>query len=77
MGCGYQIKRLFLDGFTRPGSFGVKDIDRQSGSDTYCGTSFAEGGGASGDGAGDAGSFGGSESSSADGGSDAGGCGGG
>ena len=57
------------------------DIERKSGSDTYCGSSFGDGGsGASGD----AGSFGGSESSSSssdgsggDGGGDGGGCGGG
>ena len=38
------------------------DIDRKSGSDAYCGTSFGDGGGDGGS-TGDAGSFGGSESS--------------
>jgi hypothetical protein len=51
-----------------------RDIDRQSGSDSYCGSSFGDGGGDSG---GDADGFGGSESSGGDGGSDGGGCGGG
>jgi len=69
--------------FDIPGGFSYvpdcRDIDRQSGSDAYCGTSFGDGGG---DGAsGDATSFGGSDSASADGagdgGGDAGGCGGG
>jgi hypothetical protein len=55
------------------------DIDRKSGSDAYCGTSFGEGGSGT---SGDAGGFGGSEasSSSADASSDSsdgGGCGGG
>ena len=55
-----------------------KDIDRQSGSDAYCGTSFGDSGGSvAGDGAGDADGFGGSESSGGEGGSDGGGCGGG
>jgi hypothetical protein len=58
-----------------------KDIDRQSGSDAYCGTSFGDGGDGGGS-SGDAGGFGGSESSGADGSSDGdgggdGGCGGG
>ncbi len=57
--------------FDIPGGFSYlpdcKDIDRQSRSDSYCGTSFGDG---------DGGSFGGSESSADDGGSDAGGCGG-
>lgn len=47
-----------------------RDIDRQSGSDVYCGSSFGESSGA--DPGGDADSFGGSESSGGDG----GGCGG-
>ena len=51
-----------------------RDIDRQSGSDVYCGSSF--GGDSSADASGDADSFGGSESSGG-GGSDSGGCGGG
>ena len=46
-----------------------RDIDRQSGSDTYCGSEFGDGGGAGGD----ADGFGGSESSGGDG----DGCGGG
>ena len=50
-----------------------RDIDRQSGSDTYCGSEFGEGGGAGGDSDG----FGGSESSGGDGGSDGSSCGGG
>lgn len=50
-----------------------RDMDRQSGSDTYCGSSFGDGG----DAGGDADGFGGSESSGGDGGSDGGGCGGG
>ena len=58
------------------------DINRQAGSDAYCGTSFGEGDGGGGGGAsGDADGFGGSEASSSgssgDGGSDSGGCGGG
>ena len=63
--------------FNIPGGYtyvpDCRDIDRQSGSDTYCGTGFGEGGG----GGGDADGFGGSESSGGDGGSDGGGCGGG
>jgi hypothetical protein len=56
-----------------------RDIDRQSGSDAYCGTSFGEGGGSDGA-SGDAANFGGSDSTSS--GGDAGGdsssgCGGG
>jgi hypothetical protein len=70
--------------FDIPGGFSYvpdcRDIDRQSGSDAYCGTSFGEGG-CDGDASGDAASFGGSDSSSAgsgDGGGDSGsGCGGG
>jgi hypothetical protein len=72
--------------FAIPGGFSYvpdcSDIDRKSGSDAYCGTSFgdASGGGGSGCG-GDAGSFGGSDSSGdgggGDGGGDGGGCGGG
>jgi hypothetical protein len=51
-----------------------KDIDRQSGSGTQCGSDFGDSGG----GSGDSGSFGGSESSSSDGGGgDSSGCGGG
>ncbi|PSL84884.1 hypothetical protein C7T35_09890 [Variovorax sp. WS11] len=52
-----------------------KDIDRQAGSDTHCGSSFGD----SSDGSsGDSGSFGGSESGGGDGGGDGGsGCGGG
>ena len=65
--------------FEIPGGFSYvpdcKDIDRQSQSDAYCGTSFGGGGDAGG--AGDADGFGGSESSGGDGGSDGGGCGGG
>ena len=54
-----------------------KDIDRQSNSGTYCGTSFGgDGGGSDGGASGDADGFGGSDNSSGDGGSD-GGCGGG
>jgi hypothetical protein len=67
--------------FAIPGGFSYvpdcKAIDKQAGADTYCGTSFGEGGGGGcgGDGAsGDGFSFGGSDS---DGGSDGGGCGGG
>jgi hypothetical protein len=52
-----------------------RDIDRQSGSDAYCGTSF--GGGDGGSSGGDSDSFGGSDSSGGDGGGDGGGCGGG
>ena len=55
-----------------------RDIQRQAGSDAYCGTSFGEGG--DGCAAGDAGGFGGCESSGGDGGDgggDGGGCGGG
>ena len=59
-----------------PGGFSYvpdcRDIDRQSGSGTHCGTSFGESGG----GSGDADGFGGSESTG-DGGSDGGGDGGG
>ncbi len=54
--------------FDIPGGFtyvpDCKDIDRQSGSSAYCGTSFGDGGGSGGD-AGDATGFGGSESSGA------------
>ena len=54
-----------------------KDIDRQSGSGTYCGTSFGDSGGGSDVGAfGDADGFGGSDANAGDGVSD-GGCGGG
>ena len=58
-----------------------RDINRQSGSDAYCGTSFSDGGGSDGV-AGDADGFGGCESSSSDSGGDSssgdsGGCGGG
>jgi hypothetical protein len=68
--------------FDIPGGFSYvpdcKDIDRQSESGTYCGTSFSNGGGGCGGGAsGDADGFGGCESSGGDGGSDGGGCGGG
>jgi hypothetical protein len=73
--------------FGIPGGFSYvpdcRDIDRQSGSDAYCGTSFGEGGGSGdvGGASGDFASFGGSDSSSAgasDGGGDSGsGCGGG
>ena len=67
--------------FNIPGGFtyvpDCQDIDRQSQSDAYCGTSFGEGGGGGVDSAGDAEGFGGSESSGGDGGSDGGGCGGG
>ena len=70
--------------FGVPGGFqyvpDCQAIDRQSGSDAHCGTSFSDSGG----GAGDAGGFGGSESSGGDGGSSGdggsgcgGGCGGG
>ena len=53
------------------------DINRQAGSDTYCGTSFSDGGGGGGA-TGDADGFGGSESSAdGGGGGDGGGCGGG
>jgi len=71
--------------FGIPGGFDYvpdcKAIDRQSGSDAYCGTSFGDSS-SDGGGAGDAGGFGGSESSgSGDGGSgggdSSGGCGGG
>ncbi|HOZ64106.1 MAG TPA: hypothetical protein PK497_06830 [Burkholderiaceae bacterium] len=66
--------------FAIPGGFAYvpdcRDIDRQSGSGAYCGTSFGEGGGGS-DSDGDAASFGGSESSGDGGGGDGGGCGGG
>lgn len=72
--------------FAVPGGFSYvpdcSDINRQAGSDAYCGSSFSDGGG-SGGAAGDAEGFGGSESTSnsdgggADGGADAGGCGGG
>lgn len=56
-----------------------RDIDRQSGSDVYCGTSFGDGG--SGGAEGDSAGFGGSETAgsgdaSADGGDGGGGCGG-
>ncbi len=68
--------------FHVPGGFSYvpdcKAIDRQSGSDAYCGTDFGDSAG----GSGDSGSFGGSESSSGDGSGDgdsgdSGGCGGG
>jgi hypothetical protein len=68
--------------FGIPGGFAYvpdcKHIDQQSGSDAYCGSSFGEDGGSSGDSDG----FGGCESSGGDGGSDnssgcGGGCGGG
>ncbi len=72
--------------FAIPGGFSYvpdcRDIDRQSGSDAYCGSSFGDGGsGASGD----ADSFGGSDASASQGGDgqsgssdgDSGGCGGG
>lgn len=71
--------------FGIPGGFNYvpdcREIDRQSGSDAYCGTSFggSDGGGA-GDAPGDAAGFGGVDSSASggsDGGSDGGGCGGG
>jgi len=72
--------------FDVPGGFSYvpdcRDIDRQSGSDAYCGTSFGDGG-SSGDGGcpGDAQGFGGCEASGGDaggdGGSDGGSCGGG
>lgn len=52
-----------------------RDIDRQSGSDVYCGSSF--GGGDGDTSVGDADGFGGSDSSTGDGGSDGSGCGGG
>jgi hypothetical protein len=56
-----------------PGGFSYvpdcKDIDRQSGSGTQCGSEFGE----SGSGSGDSGGFGGSESSSSEGGGDSGG----
>ncbi len=69
--------------FDIPGGFtyvpDCRDIDRQSGSDAYCGTSFGDGSFGS---DGDAGGFGGSDASDSsdgggDSGSDAGGCGGG
>jgi hypothetical protein len=70
--------------FDIPGGFSYvpdcRDIDRKSGSDAYCGTSFGEGGGdGEGGASGDSASFGGSDSSSSgDGGGDSGsGCGGG
>lgn len=60
-----------------PGGFtyvpDCRDIDRQSGSDVYCGSSFGSADGGSSDG--NAESFGGSESSGGDGGADGGGCG--
>ncbi|MEO8281677.1 MAG: hypothetical protein ABI564_18405 [Ideonella sp.] len=68
--------------FGVPGGFSYvpdcRDIDRQGGSDTHCGSSFSD----SGSGSGDAGSFGGSDTSSSDGSSgdgssSDGGCGGG
>jgi hypothetical protein len=69
--------------FAIPGGFtyvpDCRDIDRQSGSDAYCGTSFGSGGGEGGA-SGDSASFGGSDSSSSSGdgsGSSDGGCGGG
>ena len=65
--------------FDIPGGFSYvpdcHDIDRQSGSDAYCGTSF--GGGDGGFSGGDADNFGGCDSSGGDGGGDGGGCGGG
>lgn len=66
--------------FAIPGGFAYvpdcRDIDRQSGSGTQCGSSFGDGG--DGSASGDGGSFGGSESSgSGDSGGDGGGCGGG
>lgn len=72
--------------FAIPGGFtyvpDCSDINRKSGSDAYCGTSFGEGsGGGDGGSAGDAGSFGGSDSSGDGGGGGdgdgGGGCGGG
>jgi hypothetical protein len=67
--------------FDIPGGFSYvpdcRDIDRQSGSDAYCGTHFGDGGGGGGGCGGDADGFGGSESSGGDGGSDGSGCGGG
>jgi hypothetical protein len=60
-----------------PGGFtyvpDCKDINSQSGSDSYCGSDFGNSGG----GSGDSGGFGGSDSSGSDGGGDGGGCGGG
>ncbi|MBP9906907.1 MAG: hypothetical protein KBF66_15235 [Rhodoferax sp.] len=65
--------------FHIPGGFSYvpdcRDINRQSGSDAYCGTSFGGGDGSGSPGDGDG--FGGSESSGGDGGTDGGGCGGG
>jgi len=73
--------------FAIPGGFSYVpdcgDINRKSGSDAYCGTSFGDASGSGGSGCGgDAGGFGGSDSSSdggggGDGGGDGGGCGGG
>jgi hypothetical protein len=54
-----------------------RDIENQSGSTAYCGTSFGDSGGGDGGSAGDADGFGGSDASGADGGGDGGGCGGG
>ncbi len=71
--------------FGIPGGFNYvpdcREIDRQSGSDAYCGTSFGGDGGGS-DAPGDNAGFGGADSSAGgggdgDGGSDGGGCGGG
>ena len=65
--------------FDIPGGYSYvpdcRDIDRQSGSDVYCGSSFGGGDGSSAEGAAD--SFGGSESSGGDGDGGGGGCGGG
>lgn len=67
--------------FGIPGGFhyvpDCREIDRQSGSDAYCGTSFGGDGGGSSDAPGDTAGFGGADSSAGDGGSDGGGCGGG
>ena len=70
--------------FAIPGGFSYvpdcSDIDRKSGSDAYCGTSFGDASGGGGGCGGDAGGFGGSDSSGdsgGDGGGDGGGCGGG
>jgi len=67
--------------FAIPGGFDYvpdcREIDRQSGSDAYCGTSFG-GGDGGGDAPGDTDSFGGADSSAGgDSGGDGGGCGGG
>lgn len=65
--------------FDIPGGYSYvpdcRDIERQSGSDVYCGSSFGGGDGSSAEGAAD--SFGGSESSGGDGDGGGGGCGGG